>query len=316
MSKLRLCPSCEELSVNKPVLNTKKANWVKEFDYVQDFIKRTPLKVHKEYFFNIKKNIDIGKKNKGKMVLIWASEPGNPFNIKNAKDAYANFKNYGVSEVLDDGSVSIHLRTPQNYKDLDDKGKDEFFVRHFHYVLSDTKKTKWVGTKVYTQLLLGYYNLTNLMNTIKSNRAIVINSLDYKYYAIDHIPGTFCLPCTEINNMSSKQVSDFVEDVIRINNHFIQDKLDKGLNIKHVPIIIYCAKSTCNSSELCAEQFIKNGFVNVSTFPGGMEKYHQSRNKRFQSPIYSQLKSIKRRKHLQSSKKRKSVKKLSQSSKK
>ena len=83
MSKLRLCPSCEELSVSKAVLNTKKANWVKEFDYVQEFIQKTPLKEHKEYFFNIKKNIDIGKRNKGKMVLIWASEPGNPFNIKN-----------------------------------------------------------------------------------------------------------------------------------------------------------------------------------------------------------------------------------------
>ena len=53
------------------------------------------------------------------MVLIWASEQ-NPFNIKNAKDAYA-ILNYGVSEVSDDGSVTIHLRTPQNYKDLDDK---------------------------------------------------------------------------------------------------------------------------------------------------------------------------------------------------
>ena len=41
MTTLRLCPSCEELSVNKAVLNTKKANWIKEFDYVQDFIMKT-----------------------------------------------------------------------------------------------------------------------------------------------------------------------------------------------------------------------------------------------------------------------------------
>ena len=58
-------------------------------------------------------------------------------------------------------------------------------------------------------------------------------------------------------------------------------------------MIIYCAKEGCNSSEICAEHFIKNGFVNVSTFPGGMEKYHQSQNKRFQRPIYSQNKSLK-----------------------
>lgn len=316
MTSLRLCPSCEELSVNKAVLNTKTANWLKEFNSVQDFIQKTPLVEHKEYSFNIKKNIDIGKKNKGKMILFWASEPGNAFNIKNAKEAYANFKNYGVSEISDEGTITIHLRTPQNYKDVDDKGKEEVFFRHFHYVLSDSKKTKWNGEKVYTQLLFGYYNLTNLMNTIKSNRAIVLNSLDYKYYAIDHIPGTFCLPCSEINKMTSNELDNFVEDVVRINNHFIQDKLDKGLSIKHVPIIIYCAKSTCNSSELCAEQFIKNGFVNVSTFPGGMEKYHQSRNKRFQGPIYGQLKSIKKRNQKSSEKKRKTVKKLSLSSKK
>lgn len=297
MTTLRLCPSCEELSVNKAVLNTKKANWIKEFDYVQDFINKTSLREHKEYHFNIKKSIDIGKKNKGKMVLFWASEPGNPFNIKSAKDAYSNFRNYGVSEVDSNGEIIIHLRTPQTYSDTNDKGEEEFFFRHFHYVLSDPKKTKWNSKKVYTQLLLGYYNLTTLMETIKSQRAVVLNSLDYKYYAIDHIPGTYSLPCSEINKMNTKEVEEFVEDVVGLNYYSIQQKIDHGFNIKHVPIIIYCAKAGCNSSELCAEQFIKHGFINVSTFPGGMEKFHQSRNKKFEKPIYSQQKSLNRKHH-------------------
>lgn len=309
MTQLRLCPSCEELSINKPVLNTKKANWVKEFDHVQDFISKVPLKFHKEYKFNIKKNIDVGKKNKGKMVLFWASESGNPFYIKNAKEAYSNFKNFGVSVVDESGQITIHLRTPQTYKDYKDNGKEEeFFFRHFHYVLSDSKKTKWDNKKVYTQLLLGYYNLTNLMDIIKNKRAVVLNSLDYKYYAIDHIPGTFSLPCSEINKMSSDDIDNFVEDVVGLNYFHIQKKIEnKLINIKQVPLIIYCASNKCNSSEDCAEQFIKHGFVNVSTFPGGMEKYHLSRNKRFQGPIYSQQKSLKKntklRNHSQTKKK-------------
>lgn len=295
MTQLRLCPSCEELSTNKAVLNTKKANWLKEFDFVQDFISNVPLSTHKEYQFNIKKSIDIGKKSKGKLVLFWASESGNSFRIKNAKDAYSNFKNYGVSEVDENGQIIIHLRTPQTYKDTNEQGKDEVFFRHFHYILSDPKKTKWNNKKVYTQLLLGYYNLTTLMEVIKSKRAVVLNSLDYKYYAIDHIPGTYSLPCSEIKKMSSQDTDNFVQDVVGLNYYPIQKILEqKHIDIKQVPIIIYCASNKCNSSEDCAEQFIKHGFVNVSTFPGGMEKYHQARNKRFQGPIYSQQKSFKR----------------------
>jgi rhodanese-related sulfurtransferase len=297
MTSLRLCPSCDELSVDKAVLNTKKANWIKEFNYVEGFLEKTPLKFHKEYQFNIKKKIKIGNKSKGKLVLYWASEPGNPFHIKDAKEAYSNFTNYGVSEVDDNGEIVIHLRTPQIYKDLDDSGKEEFFFRHFHYALSDPKKTKWNNKKVYTQLLLGYYNLTNLMDSVNSKRAVVLNSLDYKYYAIDHIPGTFSLPCSEVNKMSSQDLDEFIEDVVAINYYPIQKKLDQGFKVKHIPVIIYCAKEGCNSSEICAEHFIKNGFVNVSTFPGGMEKYHQSRSKRFEKTIYSQQKSLNRKHH-------------------
>ncbi len=144
---LRLCPSCEELSVNKAVLNTKKANWIKEFDYVQDFIMKTSLREHKEYHFNIKKSIDIGKKNKGKMVLFWASEPGNPFNIKSAKDAYSNFRNYGVSEVDSNGEIIIHLRTPQTYSDTNDNGEEEFFLDIFIMFFPTLKRQNGIQKK-------------------------------------------------------------------------------------------------------------------------------------------------------------------------
>ena len=294
MSHLRLCPSCEELHFDKPVLNTKKADWLKEFDFVQDFISKTSLVQHKEYRFNIKKKIYIDKKKEGRLVLFWASEPGSSYIILNARDAYKDFKNYGVAKIDESGYITIHLRTPQNYKITSDNGETEFFFRHFHYIISDTKNMKWINNKVFTQLLLGYYNLTQVMEAIRSKMVIVLNSLDYKYYAIDHIPGTFSLPCSEIKKMTAEDLQDFIRDVIQINYYPIQKKIDKEhFDIKHVPIIIYCAKDSCNSSDKCAEEFTMRGFVNISTFPGGMEKYHQSQNKRFQRPIYSQNKSLK-----------------------
>lgn len=295
MSKLRLCAGCEKLSFDKPILSTKKANWLKEFDYVKDFLTKTPLTEHKEYKFNIKKEIDVGKKNKKKLVLYWASEPGDSFNIKNAKDAYLNFKNYGVSEVSEDGKIIISIRTPQNYKDNDDNGKDEFFPKHIHYVFSDSKNKEWVIDEIYTQLILGYYNLKLLMDEIKSKKSIIINVLDYNYYAIDHIPGTYSLPHNILKDMKEKDLDNYISDILQLNNfYFIKNKIEKdNFNMKHIPIILYCASIDCKLSEDATDYFLKNGYINISTFPKGMEQYH-AKDKNFTSPIYSDSKSLKK----------------------
>lgn len=305
MSKLRLCAGCEFLQFTKPILSTIKANWLKEFDYVKDFLERTPLEEHKEYKFNIKKELDMGKEHKGKMVLYWASEPGNSFDIKNAKDAYSNFKNYGVSEVSKDGKITICIRTPQNYKDSNDKGEDEFFPKHIHFVFSDDNKEHWKKDEIYTQMILGYYNLTSCMNEIKYKKSIVINVLDHKYYAIDHIPGTFNLPQEHIKSMSEQELCDYLLDIINYNKFkFIKHKIEKeDFNIKHVPIILYCASKDCEVSEQAAQDFLSKGFVNISTFPEGMAKFH-SKDITDESPIYSKSKTLSRNNNNNKSKKK------------
>lgn len=308
MSKLGLCASCETLQFTKPVLSTKKANWLKELNYVNHFIEKTPLKKHKEYTFNIMKELHVGKENKGKFVLYWASEPGDSFNIKNAKEAYSHFKNYGVSEVSTDGKITIWIRNPQIYKDKDNKGDDVFFPKHIHFLFSDETQQHWKTDKIYTQMILGYYNLTSLMKEIKNKTSIVINVLDYKYYAIDHIPGSFSLPRDGLKSMTEDELQNYLIDIIHYNNlKFIKNKIDKdNFNIKHIPIILYCASKECNLSEIAAHDFVSRGYVNLSTFPDGMRGFH-IKDIIDESPIYSKSKTLSKhnKNKLNTSKKRK-----------
>lgn len=283
MSNLRLCPSCDKLSFDKPVLNSKKANWLKEFNFVQDFIKNTPLEAHEEKAYNIKKEVDIGIKNKNKFVLYWGSESNkfDNFKIKDAKTAYGEFKNYGVAEINDEGKIIILLRTPQIYTDENDKEEKEIFFRHFHYVLSNSKNTEWDADNVYTQLLLGYYSFYNLNNAIKSKKVVVLNTLSPEYYGLEHIPFTWNLPTDKVLKMTEKEVDIFIKTIIELNYPLIKKEIDEenNFNIKCVPIIVYCENEQCNLSHLCAKKLTEMGFNNISTFPAGMEKYRDSNSK-------------------------------------
>lgn len=281
MSNLRLCPSCDKLTFDKPVLNSKNANWLKEFNFVNEFIKTTPLENHEEKAYNIKKEFDIGIKNKNKFILYWGSESNkfDNFKIKDAKSAYGEFKNYGVGEINDEGKVIIILRTPQIYTDENDKGEKEIFFRHFHYVLSNSKNTQWDTDNVYTQLLLGYYNFYNLNNAIKSKKVIVLNTLPSEYYGLEHIPFTWNLPTDKVSKMTKKEVDIFFKKIIELNYPLIQKEIEENnFDIKCVPIIVYCESEQCDSSHLCAKKLTEMGFNNISTFPAGMEKYRTIKN--------------------------------------
>ena len=47
------------------------------------------------------------------------------------------------------------------------------------------------------------------------------------------------------------------------------------IQIKELPIVVYCAHSKCNSSHIAAEELLKKGFVNISEYKGGMKEYNK-----------------------------------------
>ena len=50
---------------------------------------------------------------------------------------------------------------------------------------------------------------------------------------------------------------------------------DGKIQIKELPIVVYCAHSKCSSSHIAAEELLKKGFVNISEYKGGMKEYNK-----------------------------------------
>jgi len=42
------------------------------------------------------------------------------------------------------------------------------------------------------------------------------------------------------------------------------------INIKNIPIIVYCYKESCNASELLINKLVELGFTNLREYPHGI----------------------------------------------
>jgi rhodanese-related sulfurtransferase len=82
----------------------------------------------------------------------------------------------------------------------------------------------------------------------------VINTLPEDAYHKKHIPHTVNVP---------QESADFVNRVERMT----QSKAD--------PVVVYCAKLSCDSSTKAAQKLESAGFTNVYEFEGGVEEWEQ-----------------------------------------
>ena len=74
--------------------------------------------------------------------------------IKDAKKAYKNFKNYGVTKVNSKGEAVLFFNCPQPYSTIEKgKTKRETFYRHIHFCFSNNEKTNWLPS-VYTKVIV------------------------------------------------------------------------------------------------------------------------------------------------------------------
>tara|TARA_B100001063_G_C16777512_1_gene566846 strand:- start:7002 stop:7838 length:837 start_codon:yes stop_codon:yes gene_type:complete len=275
-----ICASCQGVDVKSIIKtnNEKLPSWLQKTDYVSNFIENAKIKPYTQKKTNMKLNLNAGKQHKNKFILYWGAEPSSTILIKDAKKAYKNFKNYGVTLVNKDGLAPLHFNCPQPYNTIE-KGKKqkETFYRHIHFCFSNKAKTTWNET-VYTKVIVCNLNLKQTMDIHKKQNAVLINSLPAKYYAKSHILNSFNLTSKDIKKMSQNDLMKWFTDVIaanylKLNNLIKQKKLD----IYEVPIIVYCAHDKCNAGELAAIELLKKGFVNIMDFKGGMKDYLKSK---------------------------------------
>ena len=276
--KKGVCASCLDFDIEKVVKSKEslKPDWLKETDYVREFINNHSMSLKKPDFSNVEMNLELGEKLCNRKILYWAADEKNDKSpiITDAKTAYNKFENSGVTKTNDKGSVKIKLACPQIYKakQPSDK-KDNTFFRHMHFVIE--KNGKWEN-QIYTKIVICKYNLEKFMKEKKDDLTVIINALPSEYYGKDHIPKTFNLFNKDVSKMSKIELEKWFEEVVKVHypklNTYIKSK---KLKINEVPVIVYCAHDKCNAAELTIKELMKKGFVNMNEYSGGMKEYRK-----------------------------------------
>ena len=133
------CATCIGLNPTSIIKtdNNYVPEWLEEEDYVSKFIKRKNknIKVYRKKKADTKLELNVGKSNSNKYILYWGAKSSNQIIINDAKKAYSNFSNYGVSKVDKNGNTILYFDCPQVYSTKEkNKNHKETFYRHIHFV--------------------------------------------------------------------------------------------------------------------------------------------------------------------------------------
>ena len=91
-----ICASCKSFNINKivKVNNEKIPDWLKNNNYVNDFIINTNLKDYRQKNTNMKLKLNVGKNKIGKKCLYWEADPTSKILINDAKNALQKQKSF------------------------------------------------------------------------------------------------------------------------------------------------------------------------------------------------------------------------------
>lgn len=279
MANNQICASCLDFSIDKVVKSKedRKPTWLHKTDFVRQFINNTTdlrNRTPEKYDVVLKLNID--KRHAGKKMLYWAADKkrNSNFKIEDARKAYNNFENSGITTIDRNGHVTIKFCCPQVYRaKKSSSSKPHTYFRHLHFVVSDDKRTKW-NPQIYTKIVVCKYDCAKTLDLHTKKGAILLNTLPSLYYDDEHIPGSHNLPHETIKYMTQKQIFDWISELVSENYPKFKKALANGdLEIRELPIITYCAHKKCNSSHIALEELLKKGFVNVNEYEGGMRDY-------------------------------------------
>ena len=272
------CASCLDFEADKVVKSKEslKPTWLSKYDYVRNFIDNHSLNLKKPPKFNVDMKLDLGQRFSGKKILYWAASENktNSPLIQDAKTAYHNFENSGVVKCTASGNVRLKFQCPQMYKARrSSQTQDSTFFRHLHFVVE--KDGKW-DSQIYTKIVICKYNYKQFTQELNGGKTVIINALPAEYFAKDHIPNSYNLFYKTIAKMSVKELHDWFGEVIKIHYPKLYTYIkNKKLEIYEIPIVVYCAHSKCNASELAIKELMKKGFVNINEYSGGIDEYRK-----------------------------------------
>ena len=212
MANNQICASCLDFSIDKVVKSKedRKPTWLHKTDFVRQFINNTTdlrNRTPEKYDVVLKLNID--KRHAGKKMLYWAADKkrNSNFKIEDARKAYNNFENSGITTIDRNGHVTIKFCCPQVYRaKKSSSSKPHTYFRHLHFVVSDDKRTKW-NPQIYTKIVVCKYDCAKTLDLHTKKSAILLNTLPSLYYDDEHIPGSHNLPHETIIKGDEKYLS-------------------------------------------------------------------------------------------------------------
>ena len=275
------CISC--LPTNKKVANMtkKRANWklkkglhsIFPNDVIPDLKNKKVLEERVPKGANQNIEINLGKKNKNRVVLYYAAEESPLSNcdachLKNPEDSYGSFSNQGITKLDEQGNGVLKIRCPRPYLE-----NNKTYLPHVHFIVSDAKREKWIH-KLMTQTVVCELNYADMVQVVNSGCTMIINSLPFEYYIKNRIPRSIPLDHNLVlDKIDKKDVIEYIKVMV---SHYpeIQKRLKTGkLNLMDVPIISYCYNTECEADIDLQMKLNKIGFTNVKLYPGGIKDW-------------------------------------------
>ena len=284
----KICLGCDVNYDDNPLLADLNKNeiptWSKKEGNYSLFAKLVSKKEYNPNKTKFKKNktpkktdvtvrIPIKTTKSKKWVLYWAAEHSNNYTDANDNpaEAYGKEENSGMIKTDDKGDGFLILNCPQLY------GEDNvIYPRHVHYSILNEDNT-W-DENVKAIVVTCNLDFSAMKKILESKSHVIINASDEK-----DIEYSFKLNYKKLNKMKPEDrleyISKKIEDKTK-KQKTLNKKIKTGeLNIKYVPIVVYCKNERCNLSKKLIELLIKTGFVNIVKYTGGLEDWEEKKSK-------------------------------------
>jgi len=272
---MKLCHTCNDgnMSFSK-ICDPREAAWIK-----REKLEPVPINLlPKECKIQFPENSDIeliitqDKIKSGKKILYWAAygkSIGKSNEIEKAVDAYKRkgkhkFKNFGCTRVRKDGKILLKIESPQCYKE-----KNKLWPKHLHFIEENEDNT-WKKENFYTVsgLPLDTEELKSRKlrsgNVYVSPEQVKRNWKKRKFYMVYALSDKF----PSLINID--RYKDY--NHIQIDHESDNIKLPSKINFS-TPMVVYCAKKSCNASKKLLLKLSENGYENLFYMEEGMTEF-------------------------------------------
>ena len=223
---------------------------------------------------SLKLNLKLGEDNKDKWIFYWAPNDSKDNTVINPPEtAYGKYENHGLMKCDEKGKVILKLNCPQPYKD-----EKQTYCRHVHYILEGPDQI-WLPLK--TIRVICDVTIDYLDERIKKGDCMIINALPEEYFEKEKIPKSVNLSYRSLTKLTQKskerKIIKFLKVKVKEYPELHEKVSSKKLDIKDVPIIVYCFDSKCDASEQLIDFLYGSKVNNTLEWKEGMEGWNKLR---------------------------------------